>query len=140
MCTHEKAEFSPPVAMGACSYFITFLRIILCVNFFGQNLAKHKLIYSYLEIFRHYRIIVHACSTVAIMAHIPLLIATVNRDVSLAVVAHNPLPPPPRTQNSNVPLLSINSWKLLESLDAVLVLKNTLFFMIIASIMYGSGN
>ena len=68
----------------------------------------------------------------------------------LAVVAQNPLPPPPRTQNSNALLFSMNSWKLLEYLDAVLGFKNTHNFKKIiiidnfsswlASNMHGSGN
>ena len=60
------------------------------------------------------------------MAHIPLLIATVYSGCSEST------PPPSRAQNSNVPLLSMNSCKLLEYLDAIITI-------ILAGSMYGSG-
>ena len=81
-----------------------------------------RFIYSDLENYRHYH---SACSTVAIMAHVPLLIATVYRDVFGRGCSESTPPSPPQTQNSNVPLLSMNRWKLLESLDAIIVFKNT---------------
>ena len=60
-------------------HVVNSLHFFVCVDFFDQNLIGKA--QTYLlghQNFRHYH---SACSTVAIMAHVPLLIATMYRDV-----------------------------------------------------------
>ena len=66
--------------VNSLHFFIYTCRFLFfCFFFFGQNLAKHKIIYSEIKTFRHYNYT--ECSIVTIMAHVPLLIATLYRDV-----------------------------------------------------------